>query len=331
MWTKEIAAKVADVDSAVWHRVLRLMLLSRKTDERLIKLYHQGKIRGSVFASIGQEAIGACTVLNAGARDLFAPCIRNLPVHLARGCTPADVFRQALGKVSGPTRGRDGNVHYGNPAGGVYAMISHLGAMVSVLAGGVLARRLKGEDTIGFAFVGDGATSTGDFHEAANMASVRNIPVLLVVENNHYAYSTPTSRQFRCQHLVDRAAGYGMDGLLVDGNNPGEVYVCVKEIVEDIRANPRPFFLECDTMRMRGHGEHDAFAYAAPVLVEKYTRRDPIRMASRGMKAVGILSDKEFDELSRKIENDVLQASQEVLTEPGPEASTLAEGVYTDA
>jgi len=331
MWTAEIAAKVEEVDSSVWHRALRLMLMARKTDERLIKLYHQGKIRGSVFASIGQEAIGTAAVLNSQPRDLFAPCIRDLPVHLGRGLTPRQVILQALGKASGPTRGRDGNIHYGNPAGGVYAMISHLGAMISVLAGGVMARRIQGQDTIGFAFVGDGATSTGDFHEAVNLISVRSIPVLIVVENNHYAYSTPTSKQFRCAHLVQRALGYGMEGTLVDGNNPGEVYVTVRDIVENMRSECRPHFLECDTMRMRGHGEHDAFAYAAPRLVEKYTRRDPIRMAVRGMKAAGMLTDKQYQALAEKIEAEILEASRQALAEPGPDPGSLSDGVYTDA
>ncbi|MDT8391274.1 MAG: thiamine pyrophosphate-dependent dehydrogenase E1 component subunit alpha [Lentisphaeria bacterium] len=331
MWTDDIAAKVAAVDAAVWSRMLELMVLSRKTDERLIKLYHQGAIRGSVFASIGQEAIGAAAVLNSAADDLFAPCIRDLPVHLGRGYSPVDIFRQALGKTAGPTRGRDGNIHYGNPGGGVYAMISHLGAMLSVLAGGVMARRRRREKTIGFAFLGDGATSTGDFHEAMNLIAVRDIPVLVIIENNHYAYSTPTHRQYRCENLVDRALGYGVDGLLIDGNNPGEVYITMKDIVEDIRSRPRPFLLECDTMRMRGHGEHDSFAYAVPRLIQKYTRRDPIRMAVRGMKSAGLITDEVYEALEKRVEAEVREASRQALAEPGPDPATLCDGVYTDA
>lgn len=331
MWTAEIAEKVARVEAETWHRILRLMLLSRKTDERLIKLYHQGRIRGSVFASIGQEAIGAATVIASGPRDLFAPCIRNLPVHLGRGQTPLGIFRQALGKADGPTKGRDGNIHHGNPTGGVYAMISHLGAMVSVVAGGVMARRMAGEDTVGFAYVGDGATSTGDFHEAANLAAVMNLPVLLVVENNHYAYSTPTCRQYRCKRLVDRAQGYGIDGFLVDGNNPGEIYVTARGIVDDIRRKPRAVLMECDTMRMRGHGEHDAFAYASPPLVQKYTRRDPIRMAFRGMRAAGMIDDDQFAALGAECESEVMAACRQALADPGPDPATLGEEVFCNA
>ena len=331
MWTPDIIRRVSEVDTAVWMKILRLMLLARKIDERLIRLYRQGRIRGSVFAGIGQEAIGATTVTACESQDLFAPCIRNLTVHLGRGETAVGIFRQALGRPDGPTGGRDGNVHHGRLENGVYAMISHLGAMMSVVAGGVMARRLRGEASVGVAYVGDGASSTGDFHEALNFAAVFDIPLLVVIENNHYAYSTPTSRQYRCHRLSDRAVGYGIDGVNVDGNNAAEVYVVARDIIRDIRATPRPVLMECDTMRMRGHGEHDGFAYVPRDLIEVYARRDPIQLALRGLRATRVVPEAELTALESGCAAEVDAAYKQVLTEAEPAAETLTDGVYSRA
>ena len=171
----------------IWLRILKTMFLGRLTEERLVRLYHQGKIFGGVYTGIGQEAIGAVSAHIGTPDDLYAPAIRNVTVHLGRGTKVLDVFRQYLGRVTGPTRGRDGNVHYGEMDKGVFAMVSHMGAMLSVLVGGVMARRRLGKSTMGFAYIGDGASSTGDFHEALNFASVFDVPILFMIENNHYA------------------------------------------------------------------------------------------------------------------------------------------------
>jgi TPP-dependent pyruvate/acetoin dehydrogenase alpha subunit len=263
--------------------------------------------------------------------DLFAPCIRNLALHLGRGETPLGIFRQILGRAQGPTGGRDGNVHLGCLARGVYTMISHLGSMISVVAGGTMAKRRQGKDTVGVAFVGDGATSTGDFHEALNFAAVFDIPLLVIIENNHYAYSTPTSQQYRCHRLVDRAVGYGIDGYSADGNNPAEIYVTVRDIMDDIRANPRPALLEADTMRMRGHGEHDDFSYVPEELLQVYRRRDPIEMAIRGMQAAKLLPDEELKTINEDIAAEIDSAVRQALSEEEPLADSLTQGVYHDA
>lgn len=312
-------------------RVLRLMILARRVDEGLMKVYRQGRLRGSVFAGIGQEAISAAVAVASQPEDLFGPCIRNLAIHLGRGETPLGVFRQALGRAEGPTGGRDGNVHYGNLENGVYTMISHLGSMVSVVAGGVMAKRRQGKDAVGVAFVGDGATSTGDFHEALNFAAVFDIPLLVIVENNHYAYSTPTDKQFRCHHLVDRAVGYGIPGYSADGNNPAEMYVTVRDIMDDMRANPRPALLEAETMRMRGHGEHDDFKYVPKDLLLVYERRDPIKLAVKAMKSTKLLTDEQLQTMENEIAAEVEQASRQALSEEEPTADTLTRGVYHDA
>ena len=253
-------------------------MLARLAEERLVRLYHQGRIFGGVYTGIGQEAIGAATTLACGDHDLFAPCIRNMTVHLGRGQSVLNIFRQYLGRVTGPTRGRDGNVHHGNLARGVYAMISHLGAMLPVVTGAVMAARRLGRDAIGIAYIGDGATSTGDFHEAVNFAAVFDAPVIFLIENNKYAYSTPNSRQYRCEHLVDRAKGYGIEGISADGNDAVALHLLTRELVADLRRKPRAVLIECDTMRMRGHGEHDDFSYVPRELLEEYAKRDPIKV-----------------------------------------------------
>ena len=331
MWTLETVRKIEAVRPEVWFRVLRLMLLARRVDEQLIKFSRQGRIRGSSFTGIGQEAIGAAAAVASRPDDLFAPCIRNLSLHLGRGETPLGIFRQSLGRAQGPTGGRDGNIHHGNLDNGVFAMISHLGAMISVVTGGVMARRRQRMDTVGVAFVGDGTTSTGDFHEALNFAAVFNVPVLVIIENNHYAYSTPNERQFRCRKLVDRALGYGIPGYAVDGNNPGEMYVTVRDILCEIRDDPRPVLLEADTMRMRGHGEHDDFKYVPEKLLQVYRRRDPIKMMIRAMKSAKLLTDEQLRTMEDQIADEIDQSLRQALSEDEPSADTLTRGVYADA
>ena len=312
-------------------QVLRLMIRARRVDERLIKLCRQGRMRGSAFTGIGQEAISAAVAVASQPEDLFAPCIRNMALHLGRGQTPLGVFRQALARAESPTGGRDGNVHFGCLENGVYTMISHLGSMVSVVAGGVMAKRRQGKDAVGVAFVGDGATSTGDFHEALNFAAVFDVPLLVVIENNHYAYSTPTEKQFRCHRLADRAAGYGISGYSADGNNAAEMYVTVRDIMNDIRARPRPALLEAETMRMRGHGEHDDFKYVPEDLLLAYQHRDPIKLAIRAMKSTKLLTEAQLQIMEDEIEAEIDRAARQALSEEEPMADTLTQGVYRDA
>jgi acetoin:2,6-dichlorophenolindophenol oxidoreductase subunit alpha len=323
--------KFGAVEKAAWLSVLRAMMLSRLTEERLVRLYHQGKIFGGVYTGIGQEAIGAATALACGDDDLFTPCIRNMSAHIGRGQSVLNIFRQYLGRVTGPTRGRDGNVHYGLMDRGVYAMISHLGAMLPVLVGGVMARRRQGKDTVGVGYIGDGATSTGDFHEAVNFAAVMDAPVIFLVENNKYAYSTPNSTQYRCKSLADRAPGYGIEGFTQDGNDAVELFLFTRDLAADLRRKPRPVLLECDTMRMRGHGEHDDFSYVPRDLLEQYAKRDPIRVAWERLLAEGAATKDELMQIEHACREDVDRSYQQALNEPPPDPSTLMEGVYADA
>jgi TPP-dependent pyruvate/acetoin dehydrogenase alpha subunit len=331
MGTVTTKTTVASVEQAVWIGLLRTMLRSRKTEERLIRLYHQAKIYGGVYTGVGQEAIGAATTGASGPHDLFTPLIRNLAVHLGRGETTLNVFRQWLARGTGPTRGRDGNVHFGDLRHGVYTMISHLGAMLPVVVGGVMAKRRQGHDTVGYGYIGDGGTSTGDFHEAVNFAAVYGVPVVFVIENNYYAYSTPQEFQFKCERLADRAIGYGIEGYQADGNDVVGLYLFCRDLVADLRARPRPVLLECDTMRMRGHGEHDDFSYVPKDLLARYAARDPIQLARARLLQEGVLTAADVERLEAECLAEVDQAYQQALKEPAPDPARLAEGVYADA
>ena len=323
-------AQSASTDGSVLRAMLEWMQQSRATEERLIRLYHQGRIQGGVYVGIGQEAIGAASAAAGAPQDLYAPCIRNMVVHVGRGETLLNIFRQWLGRANGPTGGRDGNVHYGNMEHGVYSMISHLGAMISVVIGGVMGKRHLGHDTIGFAHIGDGGTSTGDFHEAVNFAAVNNVPVIILIENNHYAYSTPTSSQYRCKNLSDRALGYGIDGYSADGNDAATLYALLKGIADDIRVNPRPVLVECDTMRMRGHGEHDDFCYVPEDLLAAYRERDPIAGLRQHLLEQGVTTEDELKTMDEAIDAQVTEAYTRALKDPQPNPSTLLDGVYAD-
>ena len=329
MLTDATRQRAAAVDKGGWMEMLRCMYRGRRTEERLIRLYHQGKIYGGVYTGVGQEAIGAASTAASEPHDLFAPCIRNITVHLGRGQSILNIFRQWLARASGPTRGRDGNVHFGDLQQGVYTMISHLGAMISVVTGGVMARRLKGQPSVGFAYIGDGATSTGDFHEAVNFAAVYSVPLVVLIENNKYAYSTPQCYQFRCERLADKAAGYGIQGYSLDGNDAVGLHLALRELVADIRQHPRPVLVECDTMRMRGHGEHDDFSYVPKELIERYAARDPLLVARKRLEADGIFTAAEIDEIDASCQREVEQAYRQALAEPPPDPRTLLDGVYS--
>ena len=294
----------------------------------MIRLYHQGRIFGGVYCGFGQEAIGTATTAVAGADDLFAPCIRDMTVHLGRGTTPRDIFRQFLGRANGPTRGRDGNIHFGELHRGVFAFISHLGAMLPVVTGGVMARRRLGRPAVGFAYIGDGGTSTGDFHEALNFSAVFNVPMIFVVENNQFAYSTPNAHQFRCQHLVDRAAGYGIQGLTADGNDVLGLRATVGALVAEIREQPRTVLLVCETMRMRGHGEHDDASYVPRELLAAWAKRCPVQLLREKLVADQRATTAELDAFDAAVQAEVNEAYQQALGDPHPDPATLMEGVY---
>src|SRR5882762_62282 len=248
-------------------KAYRLMLLARILDDKFASLYRMGKIHGGVFLGRGQEALSAAIGLSLRKGDIFAPLIRDAAGRLAFGEPVLDAVRTYLGSALGPMRGRDGNIHRGRPQEGLLAMISHLGAMISVVNGALLARRMKGiTGTVGATCLGEGGTYTGAFHEALNQAAVEKLPLGLVVADNHYAYSTPTSRQFACRSLIDRAVGYGVQGHMLDGTDLSTCLKVVGEAVTRARAGQGPQLVVARLLRLCGHGEHDDAGYVDPKL-----------------------------------------------------------------
>src|SRR5262245_18302745 len=258
----------------------RWMLLARTLDEKLASLYRAGKIHGGVFLGRGQEALSVSIGLALRKGDVFAPLIRDLAGRLAFGEPVLDAVRTFLGSALGPMRGRDGNVHRGRPRERELPMISHLGAMISVVNGVMFARRFKGaREVAGVASIGDGATSTGSFHEALNQAAVEKLPLVLVVANNQYAYSTPVSRQFVCAELVDKAVGYGVEGHEADGNDLGECLEVMQDVVTRAREGKGPQLVVARLLRLCGHGEHDDAHYVDPKLKQSALGRDCIEVS----------------------------------------------------
>jgi pyruvate dehydrogenase E1 component alpha subunit/2-oxoisovalerate dehydrogenase E1 component alpha subunit len=261
-------------------KAYRLMLLARLLDDKFASLYRAGKIHGGVFLGRGQEALSVAVGLALRKGDVFAPLIRDQAGRLAFGESILDAVRTYLGSALGPMRGRDGNVHRGRPREGLLTMISHLGAMISVVNGVLLARRFKGvTDTVGAACIGDGATSTGAFHEALNQAAVEKLPLVLVLADNQYAYSTPNSRQFACRSLADKAVGYGVAAHTVDGTDLAACLKVLRKAAGRARAGEGPQLVVAQLLRLCGHGEHDDAGYVASSLKSSPLGRDCLKIA----------------------------------------------------
>jgi pyruvate dehydrogenase E1 component alpha subunit/2-oxoisovalerate dehydrogenase E1 component alpha subunit len=276
----ELCVDIAEVGREAHLAAFRCMLRARLFDDKMAALYRAGKIHGGVFLGRGQEALSAATGLSVNKNDVFAPLIRDTAGRLAFGEPIIDGVRTYLGSALGPMRGRDGNVHRGNPRAGLLPMISHLGAMVSVVNGMLFARRLKQiTGTVGITSLGDGATSTGAFHEALNQAAVEKLPLILVVANNQFAYSTPTSRQFACADLSDKAVGYGVQAHSVDGTDLTACLQTIGQAVARARAGGGPQLVIAQLLRLCGHGEHDDASYIDADLKNSPLGRDCLKVA----------------------------------------------------
>mgnify|MGYP005855490533 CR=1 FL=1 len=307
------------------------MRLSRAIEERIRKLYLQGKIVGGVYCSDGHEAIsvGSAYALQKG--DIVAPLHRDMGAHLVRGLSPRQVFAQYLGRRTGPTRGRDGNVHTGDLSVGTIAMVSMLGTSIPLAAGAALAFKLRGEPRVAMTYIGDGGSNTGDFHEGLNFAAVLGLPLVVLIENNQFAYSTPLSRSVHVPDLAIRAQGYGMPGVVVDGNDVLAVYHAAKEAVERARGGGGPTLIEAKTMRMRGHSEHDDAFYVPKGLLEEWSKKDPIQRLETHLRSVGIMDDSLRTEVSRRIEREIEAGVDFAEKSPFPDPAELTDGVFKTA
>jgi TPP-dependent pyruvate/acetoin dehydrogenase alpha subunit len=283
-------------------RLYRFLKMTRMFDEITVRLKRQAKIVGGVFSSLGQEAtaVGTCYALKE--RDFIAPLIRDIGACFVKGILPREIFASYLGKKTSPNRGTDLQFHFADLKKGFIGPISHLGDMVSVMAGVLLASRMKKEDRIAVAYVGEGATSTGAFHEGINFAAVQKLPLIVVIENNGYAYSTPTYKQCAARHFVDKAVGYGILGIQVDGNDVIACYETMKKAAEHARSGKGAVLIEALTYRRKGHAEHDNQSYVPVGEIEWWAEHnDPIKRFELFLTEEKVFSQEELKEIEQEV------------------------------
>ncbi|MBH13931.1 MAG: dehydrogenase [Leeuwenhoekiella sp.] len=313
-----------DLNSETLLKLYEHVLRPRRIEEKMLILLRQGKI-SKWFSGIGQEAIAVGVTLALHSDEYILPMHRNLGVFTSREISLDRLFSQWQGKSNGFTKGRDRSFHFGTQDYKIVGMISHLGPQLGVADGIALAHKLSNEAKITAVFTGEGGTSEGDFHEALNVASVWDLPVLFCIENNGYGLSTPTSEQYRCEHLADRAKGYGMESHIIDGNNILEVYTKLSTIAQSVRERPRPVLIEFKTFRMRGHEEASGVKYVPEALLDNWVLRDPVTNFESYLIEKGLLNEALKQDVEDKIHQEIEQALQKVATEPAVNADLHTE------
>src|SRR5579864_5862748 len=311
------------LEDRVW--LLRAMLMMRGLEERAMTLYRQGKVPGSFYDGYGQEAVSAGAAFAMGPEDRLCVLHRDLAAHLIRGVAPARVLAQYMGRATGITAGRDGNVHFGDWQVGCVGMVSMLPDMMLVATGMAMAFKLRGERRCALTWFGDGSTSRGDFHEAMNWAGVQKLPVIFILENNQYAYSTPLDKQFAVDP-VQRAAAYGFGGVTVDGNDVEAMFEATRAARERALAGEGPTLIEAVTMRMHGHAAHDDMKYVPKEQVEEWRKRDPIDRQSARLADLGV----DIDALKAEVAAEIDAAAKEALSAPMPDPDTATMGVFCE-
>lgn len=319
-------------DSFSLKEIYRRILLPRMIEEKMLLLLRQGRI-SKWFSGIGQEGIAVGATLALKGTDYLLPLHRNLGVFTARDFPLGKLFAQWQGKADGYTKGRDRSFHFGAPEHRVIGMISHLGSMLGVADGIALAGKMIGDDAIALAFSGDGGTSQGDFHEAVNLAAVWDLPVIFMIENNGYALSTPVRDQYRCMQLADKAAGYGIEGVTIDGNNVLEVYETVSRLAARARAERKPFIIEAMTFRRRGHEEASGVAYVPKELIAGWERKDPVTNFERWLLDEGVLTAEEITAIRAEHKREIELGVDHMMSAPEPEPRIATEtgDVYAPA
>jgi pyruvate dehydrogenase E1 component alpha subunit len=303
--------------------LLRYMLLMRGLEERAMNLYRQGKVPGSFYDGFGQEAVSAGAAFPMGPQDRLCVLHRDLAAHLIRGVSPTRILAQYMGREGGITRGRDGNVHFGDWRLGCVGMVSMLPDMMLVATGMAMAFKLRGERRCALTWFGDGSTSRGDFHEAMNWAGVQRLPMIFILENNQYAYSTPLSLQFAV-NPVERAASYGFPGISVDGNDVEAVFEVTRQARERALAGDGPTLIECVTMRMHGHAAHDDMKYVPKEQVEEWRQKDPIDRQEAKLRELGVDTEAVREEARATID----AATDEALASPMPDPASATDDVF---
>jgi TPP-dependent pyruvate/acetoin dehydrogenase alpha subunit len=308
------------------------MRLTRSLEERLVNLYRQTKVVGGLFRSLGQEAdaVGSAYALDRSKGDILSPLIRNLGSMLVQGAKPNEIIKQYMAKGDSPTRGRELNIHYGDLVRGFIGQISHLGDMVPVMAGVTLSFKMRKEDRVGLVYVGDGATSTGAFHEGINFAAVQRCPLVVVVENNGYAYSTPLSKQTAAKQLVDKALGYGIAGEQADGNDVIATYEATKRAVDRARDGGGVTLVELITYRRKGHAEHDNQSYVPTGEIDRWAaENDPIDRYTKRLLDEGV-GQAALAAIDARVQQEIDSATDEADASPMPDPTDALVGVYED-
>ncbi|HEX6088049.1 MAG TPA: thiamine pyrophosphate-dependent dehydrogenase E1 component subunit alpha [Thermoanaerobaculia bacterium] len=307
--------------------------LTRTLEERLVALFRQAKVIGGLYRSLGQEgeSVAAAYALDYSQGDVVQPLIRNIGSILVAGAKPADIIRQYMAKGDGPTRGRELNIHFGHPArDGFIGQISMLGDMIPVMAGIALAGRMQKRRLVTLAFIGDGGASTGAFWEGFNFAAVQKLPMVIIVEDNGYAYSTPTAKQTAAKTLADKAVAVGCASVTVDGNDVLAVYGATERAVARARGGDGVTLIEVKTFRMKGHAEHDNQAYVPPELIEQWKAKDPLARYERVLMELGVATAEDFSGIQERVKREVDAATDEAERSPMPDPADAGKGLYIE-
>ncbi len=307
--------------------------LTRSLEERLVNLYRQTKVIGGLFRSLGQEgeSVGSAYALDRTRGDMLSPLIRNLGAMLVQGATPLEILRQYMAKAESPTRGRELNIHFGDLERGFIGQISHLGDMVPVMAGVALSFKLRKQPRVALAYVGDGAMSTGTFHEGINMAAVQRLPLVIICENNGWAYSTPSHKQSAVKQLADKAKAYGIPGIRADGNDVLACYDVTKQAVERARAGGGVTLIEFVTYRRKGHAEHDNQSYQPKEQISEWEKNDPMDRYVNTLKESGWANTVDLAAVEQRVQQELDAAITLCENEPLPLPASALNDVYAQA
>ena len=309
----------------------RYMVLNRTVEDTMTNLFRQNKIVGGLYSSLGQEAIPVGTTYALEKRDWIAPMIRNIGGLLVKGVPPRDIFTQHMARYTSPTLGKDGTSHFGDLKNlHIVSPISMLGDLIPVMTGVAMAGRYLGQNIVALTWIGDGGTSTGAFHEGVNLAAQQRAPLVLVIENNQWAYSTPVGRQVPIEHLADRAKAYGCRAFIEDGNDVEAMFTTAREAVRLCRAGQGPVIIEAKTMRMRGHAQHDPAEYVPKEMFEHWKRRDPIATYEKRLAAAGVLTEKKKAEVLEGIRTVVQEDLAFAENSPFPPPELAESAIYCE-
>jgi pyruvate dehydrogenase E1 component alpha subunit/2-oxoisovalerate dehydrogenase E1 component alpha subunit len=332
--TREAGRKAASSGALTREQQLELyyfLRLNRSLEEQLTRLFRQNQVVGGLYLSLGQEAISVGTAYALGPGDWIAPMIRNVGALLVRGYKPRDILTQYMARYTSPTQGRDTTSHFGDlHVRHVVSPISMLGDLIPVMTGVAMGARYLGQKIVAMTWIGDGGTSTGAFHEGLNLAAVQKAPLVLVVENNQWAYSTPVARQVPLVDLADRARAYGIASSVVDGNDVLAVYRAAKEAVDHARRGDGPFLIEAKTMRMRGHAQHDAAAYVPKEMMEYWKGRDPLLRFERRLTERRVWDARTKKALDARVERELAEDLAFAESSPFPPPESAEQGVYCE-